>query len=215
MSKMKCRLSSVGSFQSSSGRWPDATGRCCPAPPPGSCFNPHPATVPDATAVAGRAVAGAQVSILIRHGGRMPPRWPRVHFAGHPVSILIRHGGRMPPAREVARDAQAVVSILIRHGGRMPPPTKSSLRWEKTCFNPHPARWPDNRVVSILIRHGGRLPRHVSILIRHGGRMPPWDQPGRQRPPGGFQSSSGTVAGCHSGSWFSYLPAANLHRQAS
>ena len=85
-----------------------------------------------------------------------------------------------------------IVSILIRPSGRMQPPLCHTQRDEQTCFNPHPAFWPDatNQVgfnedgtsVSILIRPEGRMQRDegclcgdcgydVSILIRPSGRM--------------------------------------------
>ena len=85
-------------------------------------------------------------------------------------------------------------------------------------FNPHPARWPDATVsqqqvlylviVSILIRLAGRMPRLVSvgyssgnplvsILIRLAGRMPLALRLGCCHSIDVFQSSSGSLAGCH------------------
>ena len=135
------------------------------------------------------------VSILIRPEGRMQPRRSecqrtiRAGFNPHParrpdatrlctdvaeqmlrVSILIRPEGRMQLLHQAHRCRTEIVSILIRPEGRMQPPGSQHQRaGRRTCFNPHPAFWPDATIRPAVLK--------FNLVV--------------------FQSSSGQKAGCN------------------
>ena len=134
-------------FNPHPARRPDATAGLPPARLSPTCFNPHPARRPGATRPLAVLALGDRVSILIRPEGRMQlfilAIWPSSH------------------------------ALFQSSSGQK---AGCNARWQryfsfnKRCFNPHPAFWPDATRF--------RMPPAVRGL--------PW-----------FQSSSGQKAGCN------------------